>query len=223
MGLKEMKDSDEFKEIFNHIQDIINEKSDSTTRAVNEVETNNQQEKNDTVTTKMNIKKIKEEQSAPLKISEIEDLKGNKNKNELAQMDQTQNISLQANQQVDLAALSKELDVINKRINRASVMTVEHEQFKENKLTNDAGENVFTLGITDLDVRTCNLCNNDIELEKNLSGLVVGGEFFACESCCKNSSNEDLTNWTKSKMKDSSDFQPIGLWVTREKNKKHRW
>ena len=222
MGLKEVRDSDEFKEIFNHIQDILNERNESNNQIITENETS-ENEADEIVTTQINIKEIKNDPVDSQKLSEKDDEKDVKIKFDQFQADETNEISLNVNTQADLATLSKELDIINKRINQASVMTMEHEQFKEKKLINDDGENIFITSIADLDKRICDICNSDIDLEKNLSGLVVGGEFFACESCCKNSSNEELTNWTKSKMKTSSDFQPIGLWVTREKNKKHRW
>lgn len=65
----------------------------------------------------------------------------------------------------------------------------------------------------------CDLCKREIFFEKNLSGLVVGNKFFACEECCKTSSKEELMNWTRSRMIKPYDVRPMGLWFTQEKNK----
>ncbi|MCX6665627.1 MAG: hypothetical protein NT038_06165 [Euryarchaeota archaeon] len=65
----------------------------------------------------------------------------------------------------------------------------------------------------------CDLCHQDIQLGKNLSGLVVENQYFACEECCRNTPNEELKNWTKSRMHTSNSMRPIGLWLTREKTK----
>jgi len=69
------------------------------------------------------------------------------------------------------------------------------------------------VGWTDSSTATCDLCDNDIVLGKNLSGLVIADEFFACEDCCQKLSKEDLMEWTKSKMVSNADIRPIGLWV----------
>jgi hypothetical protein len=68
---------------------------------------------------------------------------------------------------------------------------------------------------------TCDLCKKDIILGKNLSGLVVDEKFFACESCCINSTNTELFNWTKQKMQSPSGVRPIGVWIT-QKNSKYK-
>ena len=65
----------------------------------------------------------------------------------------------------------------------------------------------------------CDLCHRDIQLGKNLSGLVVENQYFACEECCRNTPNVELMNWTKSRMHTSNSIRPIGLWLTREKTK----
>lgn len=66
---------------------------------------------------------------------------------------------------------------------------------------------------------TCDMCGYDIEFEKNLSGLVINGTFFACEKCCHSSSKDKLDDWTKSKMANPEDVKPIALWLMEEKNK----
>ena len=63
---------------------------------------------------------------------------------------------------------------------------------------------------------TCDICKKDIVLGKNLSGLVVEEKFFACESCCINSTNNELFNWTKKRMKTPSGVRPIGVWITQK-------
>lgn len=80
------------------------------------------------------------------------------------------------------------------------------------------------IGFTDDSTVTCDFCNSDIVLGKNLSGLVVADEFFACEKCCQNIPKEDLMEWTKSKMVSASDVRPIGLWVIQQQssNKKEK-
>ncbi len=65
----------------------------------------------------------------------------------------------------------------------------------------------------------CDLCHRDIQLGKNLSGLVVENQYFACEECCRNTPNVELMNWTKSRMHTSNSIRPISLWLTREKTK----
>ena len=66
---------------------------------------------------------------------------------------------------------------------------------------------------------TCDMCGRDIVFEKNLSGLVIKSRFFACENCCLSSSEEELDNWTESKMANPEDVKPIALWLMQEKNK----
>ena len=67
-----------------------------------------------------------------------------------------------------------------------------------------------------IDVTTCDICKKDIILGKNLSGLVVEEQFFACESCCINSTNNELFKWTKQRMKTPSGVRPIGIWITQK-------
>ena len=65
----------------------------------------------------------------------------------------------------------------------------------------------------------CDICHEEITLGKNLSGLVIQNQFFACEHCCKTLAHNDLLQWTKSKMITSNTVRPIGLRLTQEKNK----
>jgi hypothetical protein len=78
------------------------------------------------------------------------------------------------------------------------------------------------VGWTDESTVTCDVCNEEIKLGKNLSGLVISDEFFACEDCCQKLSKEELMEWTQSKMVSSTEVRPIGLWVIEQQreNKK---
>lgn len=76
-----------------------------------------------------------------------------------------------------------------------------------------------SVGWTDESIVSCDLCNEDIELGKNLSGLVISDEFFACEECCQKLTKEELMEWSKSKMVSANDVRPIGLWVIQQQRK----
>lgn len=65
----------------------------------------------------------------------------------------------------------------------------------------------------------CDICKNEIVLGKHLSGLVIDDHYFACETCCQNSTNNELLNWSKSRMNNPSNFSSIGLWLTQNKTK----
>jgi hypothetical protein len=65
----------------------------------------------------------------------------------------------------------------------------------------------------------CDICQTDFLFEKNLSGLVINGKFFACESCCQKASKDDLDHWTESKMAKPTDVKPIALWLMEHQNK----
>ena len=78
------------------------------------------------------------------------------------------------------------------------------------------------VGWTDSSTATCDLCDKDIVLGKNLSGLVIADEFFACEDCCQKLSREDLMEWTKSKMVSNVDVRPIGLWVIEQQRENRK-
>ena len=56
-------------------------------------------------------------------------------------------------------------------------------------------------------------------MNENLSGLVFNDEHFLCEDCCNAHSEEDLSNWTKTVMKDPQKGMPISLWLIHEQNK----
>ncbi len=62
-------------------------------------------------------------------------------------------------------------------------------------------------------LETCDICKQVFVLEKNPSGLVIAGEYFACEHCCQTLPKEDLLNWTKSRMAKPSDVRSIGIWL----------
>lgn len=72
------------------------------------------------------------------------------------------------------------------------------------------------IGWTDDSTVLCDVCDEEIILGKNLSGLVIADEFFACEHCCQELSKDELMEWTKSKMISAADVRPIGLWVIQQ-------
>jgi hypothetical protein len=67
--------------------------------------------------------------------------------------------------------------------------------------------------------KKCDLCNRDMTLKTNLSGLVYDDKHFLCEQCHDNHSNEELDDWIKTKMKDPKKGMPISLWLIHEQNK----
>jgi len=108
-----------------------------------------------------------------------------------------------------------------------SIKTIE---LNENKLLIEAMEKIRvdepisimkpkSVGWTDESIVTCDLCDQKIILGKNLSGLVIANEFFACENCCQKLNREELMEWTKSKMISPLDVRPIGLWVIEQQSK----
>jgi RNA polymerase-binding transcription factor DksA len=93
----------------------------------------------------------------------------------------------------------------------------------ENELSDETSElSEETISKIKVDIDSlglCDLCKQEIDFEKNLSGLVIHGKFFACEKCCQVASKDELMNWTKSKMSNLEDVKPIVLWFMQEKNK----
>ena len=67
--------------------------------------------------------------------------------------------------------------------------------------------------------KKCELCNREMSLKTNLSGLVYNDKHFLCEKCHDNHSDEELYNWIKTKMKDPKKGMPISLWLIHEQNK----
>ncbi len=67
--------------------------------------------------------------------------------------------------------------------------------------------------------KKCDLCNRDMTLKTNLSGLVYDDKHFLCEQCHDDHSNEELDDWIKTKMKDPKKGMPISLWLIHEQNK----
>jgi hypothetical protein len=65
----------------------------------------------------------------------------------------------------------------------------------------------------------CDICKQKIVFERNLSGLVIHGRFFACEKCCQDASKDDLSDWAETKTAKPEDVKPIALWLMQEKNK----
>jgi len=80
-------------------------------------------------------------------------------------------------------------------------------------------DGIITKMDVNLNTRKCDVCKKTINLEENLSGLVIHDSHFLCEECCKNSSKEKLDDWTTSKMAKPGDLKPVALWLTKERNK----
>jgi hypothetical protein len=68
---------------------------------------------------------------------------------------------------------------------------------------------------------SCDICEQEFEFEKNLSGLVIQDKIFLCEKCCQNASNDNLMNLTKSKSANPKDVRPIALWLMDNSNRKN--
>lgn len=83
----------------------------------------------------------------------------------------------------------------------------------------ETNEEITTQMNYNLATRICDQCKEVINLENNLSGLVVHDSYFLCEKCCNNLSKEELDKWTKSRMAKPGDLKPVALWLMREKNK----
>ena len=84
---------------------------------------------------------------------------------------------------------------------------------------NEKQENITSKMDVNIDTRICDICKKTINLEENLSGLVIHDSHFLCEECCQRSSKEDLDSWTASKMAKPGDLKPVALWLMKEKNK----
>lgn len=63
------------------------------------------------------------------------------------------------------------------------------------------------------------MCSRHIILDHNLSGLVFNDDHFVCSECRKNTSNDDLMDWSKTIMQSSTAGMPIALWIIHEQNK----
>jgi hypothetical protein len=48
---------------------------------------------------------------------------------------------------------------------------------------------------------------------------VFNDKHFICAECRKNTSNEDLTDWSKTIMQSPTAGMPIALWIIHEQNK----
>jgi hypothetical protein len=73
-------------------------------------------------------------------------------------------------------------------------------------------EELSTVGI-------CDICHQGILFERNLSGLVIHGRFFACETCCKDANKENLDIWANSRNAKPEDIKPIAFWLMEKDNK----
>ncbi len=80
-------------------------------------------------------------------------------------------------------------------------------------------EEIITSMDINLDKRRCDMCKKTINLENNLSGIVVHDTHFLCEDCCSNSSKAELDSWMHTRMANPGDLKPVALWLMKEKNK----
>ena len=67
--------------------------------------------------------------------------------------------------------------------------------------------------------KKCDLCNRNITINLNESGLVFDDKYFLCGECHETHSNEELDNWVKTIMNDPVKGMPISLWLIHEQNK----
>jgi len=67
--------------------------------------------------------------------------------------------------------------------------------------------------------KTCGICQNKFYLHEHQSGLVFNDKIFVCEECSKNTSENDIMEWSRSTMQDPGCGMPIALWLIHEQNK----
>jgi hypothetical protein len=65
----------------------------------------------------------------------------------------------------------------------------------------------------------CGKCQHRFHLHDHQSGLVFDDKIFICEQCSKNTSENDMREWTRSVMQDPGFGMPIALWLIHEQNK----
>jgi hypothetical protein len=87
-------------------------------------------------------------------------------------------------------------------------------------------ENLISIGNLSASVKeepsstgVCDICHQGILFERNLSGLVIHGQFFACENCCKDATKENLDIWAESKNAKPEDIKPIAFWLMEKDDK----
>lgn len=67
--------------------------------------------------------------------------------------------------------------------------------------------------------KTCGICQNKFHLHNHQSGLVFNDKIFVCEECSKNTSENDIMDWSRSIMQNPGCGMPIALWLIHEQNK----
>ena len=67
--------------------------------------------------------------------------------------------------------------------------------------------------------KTCSICKGHFHLHEHKNGLVISDQFFICETCANNASDEQLREWEESVMQSPTDGMPIALWLIHEQNK----
>ncbi len=67
--------------------------------------------------------------------------------------------------------------------------------------------------------KICGICRNKFHLHEHQSGFVFDNKVFVCEDCSKNTSENDMMEWSRSVMQDPGFGMPIALWLIHEQNK----
>ncbi len=70
-----------------------------------------------------------------------------------------------------------------------------------------------------MSVKICGICQNKFHLHNHQSGLVFKDKIFVCEECSKNTSENDIMDWSRSIMQNPGCGMPIALWLIHEQNK----
>jgi len=133
----------------------------------------------------------------------IQEIKEKQNNLEISETDENQvNIDFK---NFDFSNISKE-----------DIFEIVSPVYEKNDISNinnlDEIDNIGSVGL-------CDICGCGMIFEKNLSGLVLHGKFFACEKCCKKSTKNELNIWTSSKNAKQSDIKPIALWLMEKENR----
>jgi len=133
---------------------------------------------------------------------------------EIKNQEQSKNIENNELNEIDI--IKKNVEVIAGDTNITD--TFDDDLFEIVSPVNNAVSDISQMNINS-DITICDICHERINLQDNLSGLSIKGEYFACEKCCYNASKEDLEYWTGSRSSKQKDIQPIALFLMYNKNK----
>jgi hypothetical protein len=137
-------------------------------------------------------------------------------------------ITIVENRQVDLEPLEiikEQTEVIAGDLNIYNIKPEDIFEIVE-EIKQTPNENLFSIGnlTKEIDegigsVGICDICHKGMLFERNLSGLVIQGKFFACEECCQDATKELLDFWAHSKNVKPEDIRPIAFWLMEKENK----